>query len=159
MDDSGRNSTFGSSSSWRHCMITTYSHSERELRRLQQIDPWLPPQPESYFVLLEEKEDDLVCLSYDTALMTSLLLLWQTAHFSYGKVALLLYKRRGPWSILQWAFQWLKNCISMSLPIFGLWTLKSDYMEGHFQAPLVLYCIPSCAKNKSKNENSSSGCR
>ena len=139
------------------CMITTYFHSKSELIKLRRNDPLLRSQPESYFVLLEEKEDDLVRSSVDTALVTSLFLLWQTARFFYGKVALLLFERShsnlsssgGPWSISQRALQWLENCISTSLPILNLPTLKSDHMEGYFQAPLVRYCIPNSPMIKS----------
>ncbi|KAL3766567.1 hypothetical protein ACHAW5_003870 [Stephanodiscus triporus] len=138
------------------CMITTYCHSQGDARKLRRNDPLLRRKPESYFALLEEKEDDSVRSSLDAALVTSLFLLWQTARFKYGKVALVLYERinsslsfnEGSWSLSQQALQWLENCISMSVPVLSPPTFKIEYVEGYLQAPLVRYCIPNFSMKK-----------
>ena len=115
-------------------------------------DPLLRSQPESYFRLLEEKEDDVVSASVSAALVSSLFLLWQgkTSSLSYGRCALILYKRLSTFlsanssrHLPQRALHWLANCIStrrlLPPPI-----TKNDATEGYyFEAPLIRYRIPN----------------
>ena len=95
------------------CMMSTYSNSLREAKQQRRSDPVLKSQPESYFRVLEEKEDDIVNTSIDTALVVSLFFLWKTGHASYGSCALILYDLSTPHKLSQQSMQWLERCISM----------------------------------------------
>ena len=138
-------------------MITYYTSSLSELKKLRRSDPLLRPQPESYFAHLEEKEDEAVQSSFDAAIVTSLYLLLQTSGIAYGKIVLILYGRGqstlacnvGPRNLSQRALLWLENSISNSLLVLGPPILNNNYMEGCVQAPLVRYCIKKGPEKKS----------
>lgn len=132
-------------------MIDTYSNSLAELKSVRRKDPLLRSQPESYFQLLEEKEDDKVYSSVDAALVTSLFLLWQENSSSFGRCAIVLYQRgqlslspasAAPRHLSQRAMDWLDRCLSMRCLVTPP-MLKNNVLEGyHFEAPIVQYCIP-----------------
>mmetsp|Transcript_23160 Transcript_23160/g.39588 ORF Transcript_23160/g.39588 Transcript_23160/m.39588 type:complete len:668 (-) Transcript_23160:1430-3433(-) len=130
------------------CMLDCYSSALRGFKTQRRNDPLLRSQPESYFRLLEEREDDAVYSSADSAIVTSLFLLWQENDLSYGQCALVLYKRRSlsstssPRNLSQKAMQHLMECLSMCL-LLPAPMLRSNTMEGYyFEAPMVQYHIP-----------------
>lgn len=155
------------------CMITAYSSFLASLKRLRRNDPLLRPQPESYFRRLEDQEDVAVYSYVDTALVTSLFLLWQSsqqgsssARSSYGICALVLFKCGSRLNlsssttaavslrrlVSQQAMQWLEKCLEMGILLPPPKKLKSNIVEGryYFQAPIAQYRIPNYCVGKKK---------
>ncbi|KAL7542163.1 hypothetical protein ACHAXR_011580 [Thalassiosira sp. AJA248-18] len=144
------------------CMISTYSSALADLKAGRRNDPTLRSQPESYFQLLEEREDDILHSSVDAALVTSLFLLWQdnnnsSLFYEYGRCGLALYKRGRlnlssaavPRNLSQRALQRLEHCISLCLLLPPPMMKDNSAVEGYyFDAPVVQYHIPTLKKKK-----------
>ncbi|KAL9184899.1 hypothetical protein ACHAXT_002676 [Thalassiosira profunda] len=125
------------------------------LKTQRRNDPLLRSQPESYFRLLEEKEDDVVHLSVDAALVTALFLLWDDSSISaddYGRCAILLYRRgrsnlsaaSSPRKLSQNAMHWLEKCLS-STRLAPQPSAKDNSLDVHLVASFPQFIIPNKA--------------
>mmetsp|Transcript_38377 Transcript_38377/g.86383 ORF Transcript_38377/g.86383 Transcript_38377/m.86383 type:complete len:584 (+) Transcript_38377:227-1978(+) len=149
-------------------MIDSYSHTLSCLKTSRRRDPYLRTQPESYFLVIEEKEDEDVFVGLENALVASLLCLRESAFESpeesaHASCALLLYKRFKSFTeavndsnatrrISQRGLEWLEHAVRRCnhlhpepRPI-----ASSNVLEGfHFQAPALVY---SCSSLQSREE-------
>ena len=135
------------------CMMNAYSTSLHEAKQERRHDPMLAQQPESYFRLLEEKEDDIIHSSIDAALVASLFLLRYTGNLDYGKCGLVLYEQSIR-TLSQQALQWLEKCISTGRLTPTLPQGSTSESDDSFEVALIRYHIPSCrGEKKSKSIN------
>ena len=142
-------------------MIDSYYHSLSYLKTARRRDPQLRTQPESYFLVIEEKEDEDVFVGLENALVTSMFYLRQSAFESpeesaHASCALLLYERFKSFSaavngsgtyarrISQRGLEWLEqvtrcnHLLPEPRPI-----ARHNVLEGfHFQAPTLVYSCP-----------------
>ena len=139
------------------CLMNNHSTSLQEAKQERRRDPMLAQQPESYFRLLEEKEDDIIHSSIDAALVASLFLLRYTGNLDYGKCGLVLYEqsKHRHRNISQQGLQWLERCISTDrlIPTIPQSSCSSE-LDDSFEVALIRYHIPSCrGEKKSKSIN------
>jgi len=130
------------------CMMRDYSTSLYEIKQERRLDPMLVQQPESYFRLLEEREDDIIHSSIDAALVASLFLLKYTGNLDYGKCSLVLYEQSKHQNLSQQGLQWLEKCISTGrlIPTIPQGTISES--DDAFEVALIRYHIPSCREEK-----------
>jgi len=136
------------------CMMKNYSTSLQEAKQERRRDPMLTQQPESYFRLLEEREDDIIHSSIDAALVASLFLLRYTGNLDYGKCSLVLYEQSTHGNLSQQGLQWLEKCIATGRLIPTLPHGITSESDDSFEVALIRYHIPSCrGEKKSKSIN------
>ena len=142
------------------CMMNVYSACLRDTKQQRRDDPIRQSLPESYFQLLEEKEDELVYSSVDAAIVSSLFLLWKSGCSSYGRRALVLYDMRARdlsstgSALSKRALHWLEWCISMGrfVPLPPKLKIDAKLDDFYLEAPQIQYSIPSCSgRTKSKD--------
>jgi len=134
-------------------MLNTYTTSLHEIKQERRLDPMLVQQPESYFRVLEEREDDIIHSSIDAALVASLFLLRYTGNLDYGKCSLVLYEQSKHQNLSQQGLQWLEKCISTGRLTPTLPQGSTSASDDSFEAALIRYHIPSCTGKKSKSIN------
>jgi len=129
-------------------MMNNHSTSLHEAKQERRRDPMLAQQPESYFRVLEEREDDIIHSSIDAALVASLFLLRYTGNLDYGKCSLVLYEQIKHRNLSQQALQWLEKCISTGrlIPTIPQGTISES--DDAFEVALIRYHIPSCREEK-----------
>jgi len=140
-------------------MMNAYFISLHEAKQERRRDPILAQQPESYFRVLEEKEDDIIHSSIDAALVASLFLLRYTGNLDYGKCGLVLYEQSADQNLSQQGLQWLEKCISTGRLIPTIPQGITSASDESFEVSLIRYHIPSCRgekKSKSINDTCSS---
>ena len=143
-------------------MIDSYSQTLSYLKTARRRDPHLTTQPESYFQVLEEKENEDVFVGLENALVASLLCLRQSVlespeESAHASCALLLCKRFKSFAavvndssgnarrISQRGLEWLEDALRCNhllpepRPI-----ARNNALEGfHFQAPTLIYSCSS----------------
>ncbi len=142
------------------CMVTTYSKSQSDLNKLDRNDPILQRKPEIFFQERERLAAKKIRLSIDAAIVTALFMLWKTAHFAYGEIALFLFDRghsnlSSTGNLSQRAIHWLHRCTLMrqlNMNCFFMPEPAQNKIEGcYFEAKLKLYCIPNTPGKKAPN--------
>ena len=127
------------------CMLETYSYALAQIQSLRRKDPLLISQPESYFEVVEEREDDAIKLSLQSALVKALFLVWESGNETIGKCCLVLYKRGVMLSRM--SLQLLEKCILRKRFVASSSAWNHSVDGYYFESQLVQYSLPKASEN------------